>query len=73
MLIFLTATVVSTTAATATTTAGKLLSSLKLTTMTTTRTTVGNSTVSFTDLDQEREILSRISLPKSMKHSVENF
>jgi hypothetical protein len=29
------------------------------------------STVSFTDLDQGREILSRFSLPKSMKHSVE--
>jgi hypothetical protein len=28
--------------------------------------------VSFTDLDQGREILSRFSLPKSMKHSVEN-
>ncbi len=28
------------------------------------------STVSFTDLDQGREILSRFSLPKSMKHSV---
>ncbi len=27
-------------------------------------------TVSFTDLDQGREILSRFSLPKSMKHSV---
>jgi hypothetical protein len=26
--------------------------------------------VSFTDLDQGREILSRFSLPKSMKHSV---
>jgi hypothetical protein len=26
--------------------------------------------VSFTDLDQRREILSRFSLPKSMKHSV---
>ncbi len=29
-----------------------------------------DSTVSFTDLDQGREILSRFSLPKSMKHSV---
>ncbi len=29
-----------------------------------------NHTVSFTDLDQGREILSRFSLPKSMKHSV---
>ena len=29
------------------------------------------TTVSFTDLDQEREILSRFSLPKSMKHSVD--
>ncbi len=29
-----------------------------------------NNTVSFTDLDQGREILSRFSLPKSMKHSV---
>jgi hypothetical protein len=28
--------------------------------------------VSFTDLDQERDILSRFSLPKSMKHSVES-
>ncbi len=27
-------------------------------------------TVSFTDLDQGREILNRFSLPKSMKHSV---
>ncbi len=26
--------------------------------------------MSFTDLDQGREILSRFSLPKSMKHSV---
>ncbi len=33
----------------------------------------GQATVSFTDLDQEREILSRFSLPKSMKHSVENW
>ncbi len=32
---------------------------------------VKTSTVSFTYLDQGREILSRISLPKSMKHSVE--
>jgi hypothetical protein len=31
------------------------------------------TTVSFTDLDQGREILSRISLPKSMKHSVAIF
>jgi hypothetical protein len=30
-------------------------------------------TVSFTDLDQEREILSRFSLPKSMKHSVGHY
>jgi hypothetical protein len=30
-----------------------------------------NATVSFTDLDQGREILSRFSLPKSMKHSEE--
>jgi hypothetical protein len=29
------------------------------------------STVSFTDLDQGREILNRFSLPKSMKHSSE--
>ena len=29
-----------------------------------------NPTVSFTDLDQGREILIRFSLPKSMKHSV---
>jgi hypothetical protein len=29
------------------------------------------ATVSFTDLDQGREILSRFSLPKSMKHSVQ--
>jgi hypothetical protein len=29
-------------------------------------------TVSFTDLDQGREILSRFSLPKSMKHSVDD-
>ncbi len=28
-------------------------------------------TLSFTDLDQGREILSRFNLPKSMKHSVE--
>ncbi len=28
-------------------------------------------TVSFTDLDQGRDILSRFSLPKSMKHSVQ--
>ncbi len=27
--------------------------------------------MSFTDLDQGREILSRFSLPKSMKHSVD--
>jgi hypothetical protein len=27
-------------------------------------------TVSFTDLDQGREILNRFSLPKSMKHTV---
>ncbi len=26
--------------------------------------------MSFTDLDQQREILNRFSLPKSMKHSV---
>ncbi len=31
------------------------------------------ATVSFTDLDQGREILSRFSLPKSMKYSVECF
>jgi hypothetical protein len=29
------------------------------------------TTVSFTDLDQGREIFNRFSLPKSMKHSVE--
>jgi hypothetical protein len=29
------------------------------------------ATVSFADLDQGREISSRFSLPKSMKHSVE--
>jgi hypothetical protein len=34
---------------------------------------VPQSTVSFTDLDQGREILSRFSLPKSMKHSVLKF
>ncbi len=33
------------------------------------RTTLIKPTVSFTDLDQGREILSRFSLPKSMKHS----
>ncbi len=29
-------------------------------------------TVSFTDLDQGREILNKFSMPKSMKHSVGN-
>ncbi len=31
------------------------------------------ATVSFTDLDQGREILSRFSWPKSMKHSVGQY
>jgi hypothetical protein len=37
------------------------------------RSQIWNSTVSFADLDQRREILSIFSLPKSTKHSVQLY